>query len=269
LCDVHETAGGSNQPLVIKIPRVAGCDHLLEKEQAVLRHLHSQHDSDFYGKYFPQPVRLVRSRGRLMSTLRFRRGLLTAEQIRRRYPAGLDGRHLAWMFNRLLEALGFVHRHGWVHGAPLPPHLLFQTESHALQLIGWIHCEPIDTPLRIVAKDFKSWYPPECHRREAATPATDIALAAKSILWLAGGDPHRGQVPSHVPTSLAEFWRDCLAGSVCNFALAAETSGAKTGPVAASLVGERSNLAWQLHEQFRELLEDLYGPPEFCHLNMS
>jgi hypothetical protein len=146
-----------------------------------------------------------------------------------------------------LEALGWVHRNGWLHGAVLPPHLLFHPDTHGLQLIGWIHAQPIGSPLKWVARRYKAWYPPECQQRKPATPATDIYLAAKTMVWLAGGNPNAHQPPQNLPDSMIRLVQRCLSARQ----------------------SARPPDAWALHEQFRELLLDTYGPAKFCHLQLS
>lgn len=244
LCDVF-SACADGRPYVLKMPCVGDCDSLLDKEQAVLKQLHEQSDS--YSAYFPRPVEMFRVGDRHCSVFDMESEYVLASEMLERYPHGLDGRHIAWIFNRMLEALGFVHKCGWIHGAVLPPHLLFDPESHGLRLIGWTHVERLHARLHVVPRRFKSWYPPECYRREAATRATDIYLAAKSVVWLAGGDPLASTMPTHVPVELRSFVERCLADSPA----------------------ERPQDAWKLHEEFKELLETLYGPPGFCHVDMS
>ncbi len=245
LCNVYRATSPVGT-VAIKIPRVDGCGQLIAKEQMILRRIQAESSGTLYRKYFPTPVETFQFDGRLHSVLRYRRGYFNAAQILEQHPPGLDARHLAWMFNRTLEALGVVHRLGWIHGAVLPPHLLFHPAAHGMQLIGWTHAVPIGTPLRVVSKEFKSWYPPECERRESASVALDIHLAAKSMIYLAGGDPLGDELPDHLPIEIGVFFRECLSMTR----------------------GDRTN-AWRLHEQFRELLENLFGPPRFCHLTMS
>jgi serine/threonine protein kinase len=245
LCTLHLARCG-NRAYVLKVPRVSSGGRLVTKEQAVISELRRQPGHDHYAKHLPSPVESFWSRRTTVSVFQYHDGLFTARQIRQHYPAGVEGRQLAWMFNRILEALGFAHRGGWIHGAVLPAHLLFDTNDHGLQLIGWTHAVRVNEPLQIVSRDYKPWYPPESHRREPATPATDIYLAAKSMIWLAGGKPLTGELPEHVPGKLAQVFRECLS----------------------PLSTQRPNDAWTLHEQFRERLQETYGPPHFSHLSM-
>jgi hypothetical protein len=175
----------------------------------------------------------------------WRDGFFTAQQIHERYPRGLDGRHLAWMFKRVLEVLGHAHAQGWVHGAVLPPHLMFHAVNHGLQLVDWIHARPVHSPLVEVPTRFQGWYPAECFERRGATPATDIYLAAKSMLYLAGGDAPNWA--DDVPTEILQFFETCLLESQAM----------------------RPQCTSQLHDEFSQLLESVYGPPEYHELHMT
>ncbi len=247
-CDVHY-ALNRHRPYVLKTARTAIGDELLIKECKVLNELlEAHHDEPFNDEpYLPWPVETFQFATRQVTAFHWRKGFYTAEAIRKRYPRGLDGRHIAWMFKRTLEALGHVHDLGWIHGAVLPPHLLFHADNHGLQLAGWTHAERLGSPLQFVPAKFKPWYPPECYQRRPATPATDIYLAAKSMAWLAGGDPRSKFIPKRVPVEIRQTLLECLADSPSS----------------------RPRDAWILHEEFSELLEDVYGPPRFCHLEMS
>jgi serine/threonine protein kinase len=194
-----------------------------------------------------KPVETFSAAGGSVIVLEYREGFYTAEQIWDRHHRGLDGRHLGWMFNRILEALGFVHQQGYLHGAVLPPHLLFHAEDHGLLLAGWIHAEKANTSLKVVPDRYRDWYPPECKKKHPATPSVDIYLAAKSLIYLAGGDPVANTFPDHIPAPMQRFLKSCLLESP----------------------RMRSQDAWNLRQEFGQVLERLYGPPAFHVLDMS
>lgn len=246
VCDVHYAATDAGAQ-VLKIPSTRHANSLLIKERVILRQLQAAPDSDVYGRYLPTPGESFSLDDRLVSTFAWREGHWTANDIIERFPGGLEGRHVAWMFNRTLEILGFVHQQGWVHGAVLPPHLLFNAERHGIQLIGWIHAERAGKPIRYASRRYKAWYPLECKRRRPATAATDIYLAAKSMIFLAGGDPLSNRLPASLPHELREFLLACVADSPY----------------------QRPQDAWTLHADFKELLTDVYGAPHFVRLHMS
>jgi hypothetical protein len=248
LCDVHRSVS-EGETFLIKTPRIGGgaANALIEKEWRALWSLAGPNADEHHSLYFPRPVEsfLREDDGRRCNVLKWEDGFYTAGEIATRHPAGLDGRHLAWMFKRILAALGYVHRQGWVHGAVLPPHLLFHAENHGLHLAGWIHAVSAGQGLTLVPAPFKAWYPPEA--KWAAGPATDIYLAARSLLYLAGGDPLRGTAPEHVPRPMRLFLESCLIES------------ARMRPAD----------AWELHDQFDDLLLTLYGPPQYVRLDMT
>lgn len=246
VCDVHLATGGDAE-WVLKISRRRDSERLLLKEYRALRELADRSDDSPYRLYFPEAEETFRVQRRRVNAYRWHEGLFTAEEVRRQFPEGLHGRHLAWMFNRTLEAIGFAHNHGWIHGAVLPPHLIFHAADHGLQLVGWIHAERLGQPLRTTSRRYREWYPPECHRRRPATPAVDIFLAARSMIWLAGGDPLANRVPEHVPLEIRRFLQSCVLESA----------------------RMRPQDAWQLHEEFNDLLEGVYGPPTFHVLDMK
>ncbi len=246
LCDVYR-ASRAGRDYAIKIPRDCHSHPWLLLEQARLRSLVESPTAWRYRDYLTTPCGMARIGQKHGAVFELRRGYRTASSIRRCFPGGLDGRHVAWMFNRTLEILGFIHQQGWVHGAVLPPHLLFHPENHGLQLIGWTHSQPIGQPLRFAPRQYRSWYPPECRRRQAATAAVDIYLAAQSMIWLAGGDPQTGFLPDHLPIEFQRLLLHCRDDAVAN----------------------RPRNAWKLHAEFRELLEGVYGPPRFVHLHLS
>ena len=246
LCDVYRARADELESL-LKITRVPGGEQLLAKEFSILTELHEHSIGQIYHNYFPKPVESFSQNGQYINAYAWRDGFYTAEQIFDRHHRGLDARHLGWMFNRLLEALGYVHQQGFIHGAVLPPHVLFHAESHGLLLAGWIHAERANASLKLAPERYRNWYPPECQRKHPATPSVDIYLAAKTLIYLAGGDPVRSIFPEHVPPKLQRFVKGCLLESP----------------------SMRPQDAWELRQEFGQVLEGLFGPPAFHVLDMS
>lgn len=249
LSDVHlATAGGFDY--VLKISRVEGAPPLLESEGQLLTALLGKAGGSHYARYYPALVESFPARDRIqkhVNVFPHYPGLYTLDQVRQRHATGLDGRHLAWIFKRLLTAAGFAHRCGWVHGAVLPPHALLQTEEHGAQLVGWVHAVQAGERIKTISTKFKEWYPPEVLRKHAAGPATDIFLAARCVVYLAGGEPLTNQMPATVPHAMQQFIHACL----------------RDDPA------KRPGDAWELLERFDRLLHGLYGPPTFHHLTMT
>jgi hypothetical protein len=177
---------------------------------------------------------------------RWEPGFYTLEQVHEQHPA-LDGRHLAWIFKRLLTVLGLCHRQGIVHGAVLPCHALVHAAGHGLMLVGWGGSVWARRPIGDVPPRYRDWYPAEVLRRQPAGPATDLFLAARCVVYLAGGDPLTNRMPETVPAPLRRFVGTCLLESAAM----------------------RPNDAWALLDDFDGVLRAVYGPPKFHDLTLT
>jgi hypothetical protein len=229
---------------LVKIPRDPSNNDLMEREARALRALAEYGDPRFL-PYVPRPVDTLRHRDSATGALRrinvvaSAAGLHSLLEVRRAYPDGLDPRDAAWIWRRLLVALGFAHRAGVVHGAVLPPHVLVQPAEHGLVLVDWCYsvsggkaaaAERLGPgqPIPALVPSFVDWYPAEVHRREPAGPGTDIAMAARCLTDLMG---------TRVPPPLAAFAAGC-------------TLPARR---------QRPNDAWRLLAELDDVLERLYG----------
>jgi hypothetical protein len=134
-----------------------------------------------------------------------------------------------------------------LHGAVLPCHVLIQAASHGLQLVGWSQSVEPGQPITALSTHYRDWYPPEVLKKQPATAATDLFMAARCLVYLAGGDPAINRMPDTVPAPLQRFVRTCLLASP----------------------RMRSTDAWKLHDEFDEMLQQLYGPPKFHELRMN
>jgi serine/threonine protein kinase len=202
-----------------------------------------------YRKYLPSLVESYSTNDpipRRINVFRWEPGFHTLEQVHEQHPA-LDGRHLAWIFKRLLTVLGFCHRQNIVHGAVLPCHALIHASGHGLQLIGWGQSVAHRQRIRTVPARYQDWYPGEVQHQRPASPSTDLFLAARCVVYLAGGDPLTNGMPDSVPPPMRRFLQTCLL----------ERASMRPGD------------AWALIEDFDELLYALYGPPRFHELTLT
>ncbi|QEG39641.1 hypothetical protein UC8_16370 [Roseimaritima ulvae] len=232
----------SEEPLRIGEAPVAD-----KREASVLRYLHRRAVGTPYADYLPCAPE--RWHGGASATVgqddNYGDGpWYTATQIRQRYDEGVAGQHVAWMFNRMLEILGFVHRQGIVHGAVLPQHLWFNTESHGLRLVHWRSATKIGKPLSVVPQRYRVWFPADAPW--VAGPGLDIFMAANCAMFLAGRRVGSKQIPSALPNPVGQFLRACLLESP----------------------SMRPDDAWELHRDARELFAIVFGPPEFHRLSM-
>ena len=249
LADLYSATYDGTRDVVIKLPRDPANGDLLEREAVALRQLPKDGD----GRFLPYVPRLVESfRHRDAATGVERRanainaldGFYSLAEVHAAYPDGLDPRDAAWMWRRLLVALGFAHRAGVLHGAVLPEHVLIHPGKHGLVLVDWCYsvpgCYAPTDPSGLVpalVKRYEDWYPPEVPGREQASAATDIYLATHCMTYLMG---------DKAPKPMRTFAKGCLLASQ----------------------RRRPGDAWRLLEEFDELLEHLYGPRRFRPFTM-
>jgi serine/threonine protein kinase len=154
---------------------------------------------------------------------------------------------MVWMWKRILSALGFAHRHGIVHGAVLPPHVLMRPRDHGAHLIDWMGASK-EGRATVISAPFAEWYPPEVSEQKRLLPATDIYLAAKCAIYLLGGDPIAESFPETVPALMAAFIKTCLF----------------------RIPDRRPQDAWELHAEFDEtVVRPLFGAPKFIDFPMG
>jgi hypothetical protein len=228
----------------LKLTRDPADNDLIEREAVALTLLRARGDTRFRA-YVPRLLRGERQRDpdtgvvRRASVLGWLDGFVSLADVQDAYPGGLDPRDAAWMWRRLLVALGFAHRAGVIHGAVLPPHVMIHPAEHGLALVDWCYSAGPSGPgplIPAVVERYRDWYPGEVFAREEPSPATDIYLAARCLTELMDG--------SAAP--LAAFARGCLLRQP----------------------SRRPQDAWRLLTELDEHLERLYGPRTFRPFTM-
>lgn len=253
--DIHlATRGGeASNPketlYLLKVAREHESNIHLDIERKTLTRLLDVAAHTTYRNYLPVLADSFATTGRMprrINVFRWHPGWHTLEQIHEQYSA-LEGRHLAWIFNRLLTVLGFCHRHNILHGAILPCHVLIHAPSHGLRLVGWSGSVAVGQRIRIVSARYQDWYPPEVRQQRPGRLATDLFLAARCLVYLAGGNPVTNRMPETVPLPFQRFLNTCLLDSAAM----------------------RPDDAWELMEDFDVLLQALYGAPKFHELTLT
>jgi hypothetical protein len=208
--------------VVVKALRALEDADLLAREGEVLERLlaSTAHGASHFARLLPQPVaRGVARLGmkgdlgeRPVAVFRHRSGFdATFEDVLREYPEGVAPEAAVWMWKRVLELLAWVHRAGFVHGAVLPAHLLVHPRDHGVVLVGWSRAVPWAPPVPLPAttRDARAFYPDDVWDGAPATIATDLAMSARSVIAVLGGDPARAELPSRVPEPLARLLVAC------------------------------------------------------------
>jgi hypothetical protein len=232
LANLYQTARG-----LLKIARDPADNDLMDREARALAQLQRAAEPRL-APYFPRlaDIRRLRDpgtgaerRGNLITRLD---GFRSLAELRAAFPGGLDPRDAAWMWRRLLVALGAAHRAGVVHGAVLDEHVMIHPAEHGLVLVDWCYSAPPGVPLTAVVARHRDRYPPDILGRGPARPGTDIWLATACMTGLIGG---------LMPAPLAAFGRGCMLAHP----------------------RRRPDDAWALLAELDELLGRLYGPRTF------
>jgi hypothetical protein len=164
-------------------------------------------------------------------------GFVGLDEVARAHPDGVDPRDAAWMWRRLLVAIGWAHRAGVVHGAVLPEHVLIHPGEHGLVLVDWCYSVTPGQPLTALVAKHRDRYPPEVPAKRPATSATDIHLATTTLQRLIG---------DRMPPRLRRFADGCRQDAP----------------------RMRPQDAWRLLAELDEHLHDLYGPRRFRPFTM-
>jgi hypothetical protein len=150
--------------------------------------------------------------------------------VKEDYPNGIDGRDVAWMFRRMLVAVGNAHDSGIMHGAPTADAFLIFPDTHEVRLINWHFSQPADSEIKIVIPEVKHHY--ETDRK--MTIAKDLKIMSETAY---------GLLNDKAPKRLRGF-----------------LNGMKKYPT--------NNASEGLYE-FDELLKELYGPRKFHEFRMK
>lgn len=223
---------------LLKLVRDPADNDLMRAETMALATLRTRVEPPLQA-YFPEPVQAQRRRDpssgveRQANVVAWLAGFRSLAEVRDAFPGGVDPRDAAWMWRRLLVAVGAAHRAGLIHGAVLPEHVMIHPREHGLVLVDWCYSGPAPAVrVRTAVKRYLDWYPPEVLAGAPAGPDLDIWLATRCMTELVG---------PRMPARMAAFARGCLLASP----------------------SRRPADAWLLLAEFDELLGRLYGPRTF------
>jgi len=246
LADIYQVTSASTPKGILKIVRSANDNDLQENEIAALRDFHKEATNPFQ-RYFPNVLESFKASGRRAiimtpAEMALKDGpiepMVSLEEILRRSGGKIDFRHMVWMSNRLLSALGYVHNRGRVHGAIVPSHLMYGPESHGLTLVDWCYSVTGESKKHIpaIVKDYRHLYPKEIFRKEPPMPGTDLFMWAMIV-----------KASTTVPRRFDGLLDWCLADSR----------------------RARPQDAWKIQDQWGTLAAEEFGKPKYLKLQLS
>jgi serine/threonine protein kinase len=258
LWEQHST-GGVAMPVVIasgdianlykcerglaKVARDPRDNDLLGREVAALTRVRD-HGEPRFAPFFPELTGRTRYRDPVTGVERRANALVQLESefttladVRAAYPAGLDPRDAAWMWRRLLVAVGAAHRAGVIHAAVTPENVMIHPGKHGLVLLDWCYALTPGEHAVAVPRAYRDWYPPEVLAHSAPGTDLDTWLISRCMMVMMG---------EQAPRQLEALARGC---QVANSA-------------------QRPADAWQLLRELDDVLERLYGPRKFRPFKM-
>lgn len=242
------------EQVVVKVLRSEQDSDLLEREQKTLAGLEDSRvqGAAHFSRLLPQ--RVAHGVARLgmngrdgearASVMRWRSGFVhTFDDVFGAHPSGVTPEAAVWMWKRVLELLGWIHRNGIVHGAVLPSHMLVHARDHGVVLVGWSSAVPAGRPLDAVPAALRAYYPDAVLGGAPVTAQTDLAMSARVVLRALGTETDRA--PGGAPPPLARLLE----------------THARLEP------GMESD-AWALKERLDAVARDVFGPPRFVPFAM-
>lgn len=160
-------------------------------------------------------------------------GFYSLSQVRQAYPNGISGRDVAWMFKRMLVAVGNTHDAGLVHGGISNDAFIIHPQFHGLMLRNWQYSVETGEALTAIDPSVKDLYPESVYEKKTQDYHLDVRMTALTA---------RNLLEEKAPPQLRIFFSGCLVSSV---------------PHPASLLKE-----------FDDLLLRIYGEPKFHEFRM-
>jgi hypothetical protein len=232
-----------------------GPEDPLRHAATALNTLKDQVDYDRFSAYFQLPIETFRVQ---MGTSTFaasvygdRSGWYSLADVAVKYPAGIDPRDMAWIFRRMLTAVGFVHRAGIIHGALFPENVLIEPDQHGLMLTNFYSASSfasvINSPVIYLPPGRDGWMPVIPDAGALLSPGFDLYLASQCMRFVLGGDPPDRNALSGIPPAINSFLRGCCLPDI------------RACP----------QDAWQVLQEFDQLIEKMWGERQFHPFKMA
>lgn len=250
----HFYEDGQTHSATLRIVRDPRRNHISRNEIRILNILFNSREASIFSPYLPTlHDEFIYENGvtsHHAAIFEEAKGWYSLEDVHKSYPNGVDPKDMAWMWRRLLVALGFAHANSVIHGAVLPCNIWIQPEEHGLMLKNWFYSvhDPATSGETVPDTEpaYVPWYPQEILKFETPTFGSDICMSARCMIQLLGGDAEKGTIPDWIPNPIRMF----LRGSI--------------------LPGRRTPQdAWALKQEFDDLLKRLWGKRTFHPFKMN
>lgn len=231
--------------VLIKLARDVSDNHLIQNEIRILNTLHEVQVPQW--KHLPVIMNVFEAGRRHGMVFRKIVGVNLIDVRRDHlYKGGVDQRHMIWVLDRSLSALGYVHNQGVVHGDVCPQNIVIRPSNHNAFIVNWDRAiyKAASTGERLVAHQdvFRA---PEAESGRVG-PWSDLYSLGKVMIWLLGGDPETNTLPQDVARRVQRFLLHMVTEDISS----------------------RPHDAWELYGQQVRLKDSLWER-EFLHFEMS
>lgn len=183
-------------------------------------------------KYFPKYVNSITVNNQVCNVFEFQitpnmsiQNIIDQNKI-------VHPRTIAWIFNRMLEGLGFLHNIGYVHGSVIPANIVLDTDQHGISILGLTSSIKNNSKVKFHSDKFKEYFPGEIINNRIGVFQSDIYMAVKTIL----------SISSDLPQKMNNLFKACVIENP----------------------NRRPNNVWELRERFeKEVLIPTFGKSVF------
>lgn len=153
--------------------------------------------------------------GRVLLVMSYIPGPTLEQEVKKK--GALDPEAVAWITERMLNALNYIHRHGVVHGDFKPQNIIVQEEKHMSVLVDFGLSVVKPTSLS-ESKGYTPYFaPPEEVAGKPLIPESDYYSLGMTMIYALSGGPEyveRKMVPSNVPDEMCKFIKRLITRDV-------------------------------------------------------
>jgi len=137
----------------------------------------------------------------------------TLEQVIKKVKK-LDPEDVAWITERSLNVLKYLHYNGVVHGDVKPQNVIIQPESHNIVLVDY-GLAAVQPSRNYTNKGYTPYFAsPEQERGGVILPESDFYSLGLTVIYALGGDIGTKRVPEDVPDEFCSYLKRFLVRDV-------------------------------------------------------
>jgi serine/threonine protein kinase len=137
-------------------------------------------------------------------------GMTLAQLIERHFPNGMEPEHVAWITERCLNALKYMHHHGIVHGDMKPQNVMVEADTHTVVVVDY-GLSRFKPKAGSGAKGYTPYFcAPEQEDFRTPIPETDLYGLGMTMIFALGGDVAAINVPPSTPPAMRDFIKSLI-----------------------------------------------------------